>query len=151
LRLTIVNTDGSEAQATNDLPEGFLPLPAADEGNAFVGRYNYPTAADGGDPRTFVGELDEVQVVSGVEPDAWRLGKIPSLDNHPQINGISAGTKGVSFQWTGAAPNYFAVQWAQQLGDTWQTIATLPGANSFIDTNTSHLINPAGFYRIVAN
>jgi hypothetical protein len=151
LRLTIVNTDGSQAQATNDLPAGFLPLPPDDQGNAFVGRYNYPDAADGGDPRTFVGEIDEVQVVSGVEPDAWRVGKIPTLDNHPQINGITAGTNGVSLQWTGAASNYFAVQWAPQLGDTWQTIATLTSANSFVDDNPGHLIDPAGFYRIVAN
>jgi sucrose-6-phosphate hydrolase SacC (GH32 family) len=151
LRLTIVNTDGSEAQTTNNLPAGFLPLPAGDEGNAFVGRYNYPDAADGGDPRTFVGEIDEVQVISGVEPDGWRVGKIPTLDNHPQISGIAAGSNGVAFQWTGAAANYFTVQWVSQLGDPWQTIATLPSANSFIDTNPSHLANAAGFYRILAN
>ena len=42
LRLTIVNQDGSEASATNNLPAGFLPLPAADNGNLFLGRYTYP-------------------------------------------------------------------------------------------------------------
>jgi hypothetical protein len=151
LRLTIVNTDGTEKQATNNLPVGFLPLPAGDEGNAFVGRYNYPDAADGGEPRTFVGEIDEVQVISGVEPDAWRVGRIPTIDNHPQIKNVKTGPSGVSLQWTGAAANYFAVQWVPQLGSTWQTIAILPWANSFIDTNTSHLANAAAFYRILAN
>jgi hypothetical protein len=151
LCLTTVNTDGTEARGTNNLPQGFLPLPLEDDGNAFVGRYNYHDAADGGDPRTFVGEIDEVQLISGVEPDGWRIGRVPASDDHPQIQGISLGTNGVSFQWTGAAANYFAVQWARQLGDTWQTIATLPSANSFIDNNPGHLINAAGFYRIIAN
>jgi len=81
LRLTIVNQDGTEAQATNDLPSGFLPLPAGDEGNAFVGRYNYPDTADGGDPRTFLGFIDEVQATVVVVPDVWRIGKVPSVDD----------------------------------------------------------------------
>jgi hypothetical protein len=148
LRVTIANQDGSEASATNNLAAGFLPLPAEDNGNLFVGRYSYPVSAT---PETFMGFIDEVQITAGVVPDVWRIGKLPAIDNHPQINSVSSGTNGVSFQWSGAAPNYFAVQWAPQLGDTWQTIATLTSANSFIDSNSSHLINPAGFYRIVAN
>jgi hypothetical protein len=153
MRLTIVNQDGSEASATNNLPVGFLPLPAEDDGNAFVGRYNYPDAADGGNPRTFLGFLDEVQITSGVVPDTWRIGKVPSLDNFPRISGVSVGTNGVNFQWTGAATNNFVVQWAPRLAVVWQTIATLPSLNSlgaFTDTNASRLTNPASFYRILA-
>jgi hypothetical protein len=153
LRLTIVNTDGTEAQGTNNLPSGFLPLPTGDEGNAFVGRYNYPDAAEGGDPRTFLGEIDEVQVVSGVEPDSWRVGKIPTIDNHPQINAVTAGTNGVALQWTGAAVNQFTVQWVSQLGYPWLTIATIPSASalsSFLDTNASRMNGPMGFYRVLS-
>jgi hypothetical protein len=153
LRLTAVNSDGTEAQATNNLPAGFLPLPAGDEGNAFVGRYNYPDAADGGDPRTFLGEIDEVHVVSGVEPDVWRVGRIPSIDNHPEIKGVTAGTNEVSFQWTGAARSQFLVQWVAQLGSPWQTIATLPSSNgisSFIETNMARLNGTSGYYRVLS-
>ena len=153
LRLTTVNSDGTEAQGTNNLPSGFLPLPAEDDGNTLVGRYNYPDAADGGDPRTFVGEIDEVRVVAGVEPDAWRVGRITTIDNHPQINNVTAGASGVSFQWTGAAVNYFAVQWVPQLGEAWQTIATLPstdGISSYVDTSMARFGASAGFYRVLS-
>jgi fructan beta-fructosidase len=153
MRLTIANQDGSQASATNNLPAGFLPLPTGNDGNAFVGRYNYPDAADGGLPRTFLGFIDEVQVTAGVVPDTWRIGKVPSIDNYPQINGVSAGINGVSFQWTGAAANNFLVQWVPQLGAVWATIATQPSANSvasFVDTNASRLTNMAGFYRILS-
>jgi hypothetical protein len=64
-----------------------------------------------------------------------------------------AGTDGVSFQWTGAAPNNFLVQWVPELGALWQTIAAIPSANaitSFLDTNASHLTSSAGFYRILS-
>jgi fructan beta-fructosidase len=150
LRLTIVNQDGSEASATNNLPAGFLPLPAADNGNLFLGRYTYPVDQS---PRTFLGLIDEVQITAGVVPDGWRIGKIPAIDNHPQINNVMAGTDGVSFQWTGAAPNNFLVQWVPELGALWQTIAAIPSANaitSFLDTNASHLTSSAGFYRILS-
>ena len=153
LRLTTVNTDGTEAQGTNNLPPGFLPLPVENDGNAFVGRYNYHDAADGGVPRTFVGEIDEVQVISGVEPDGWRMGLIPTIDSHPQINNVTAGTNGVSFQWSGAAVNQFVVKWAAQLGNPWQTIATLSSgssANSFVDTNPARLNEASGFYRVLS-
>ncbi|MGA2248171.1 MAG: GH32 C-terminal domain-containing protein [Verrucomicrobiota bacterium] len=152
LRLTIVNQDGFEATVTNNLPAGFLPLPAGDDGNAFVGRYNYPDSADGGDPRTFLGYIDEVQITAGVAPDTWRIGKVPAIDNHPRISGVSAGPNGVSFQWTGAASNEFLVQWVAQLGAAWQTIAVLPSASgiaSYLDDNNARLKVPAGFYRVL--
>ena len=148
LRLTIANADGSQAGATNDLPAGFLPLPAVDNGNLFLGRNTYPVAVN---PETFLGFIDEVQITAGVVPDTWRIGRVPAVDNHPQINGVSAGTNGVSFQWTGAAANSFLVQWEPQLGAVWETIATLPSANaSFLDNNPSRLANATGYYRITA-
>lgn len=150
LRLTIANQDGSQASATNNLPVGFLPLPAANNGNLFLGRYTYPVNQT---PRTFLGLIDEVQITAGVTPDTWRIGKIPAIDNHPKINGASAGANGVSFQWTGAAATNFVVQWAARLGDVWQSIATFPSANSiggYRDTNPSRLAGPAGFYRVLS-
>jgi fructan beta-fructosidase len=150
LRLTIVNQDGSQASATNDLPAGFLPLPAENNGNLFIGRNSYPVSVN---PETFRGFIDEVQITAGVVPDTWRIGKIPSIDNYPQISGVSAGTNGVSFQWNGAAANNFLVQWGAQLGSAWLTIATLTsadGMNSFVDTNANRLTGPASFYRILA-
>ncbi len=118
-----------------------------------MGRFNYHDAANGGDPRTFIGEIDEVQVISGVEPDDWRVGLIPTIDNHPHINSVSSGTNGVALQWTGAAVNQFVVQWVPQLGNTWQTIATIPSASalsSFLDTNVNRINEPMGFYRILS-
>jgi hypothetical protein len=153
MRLTIVNVDGMEAEGTNELPAGFLPLPAVDEGNAFVGRYNYPDTADGGDPHTFMGFIDEVQITAGVVPDTWRIGKVTSIDDHPEIRGISVGSNGVGFGWTGAAANQFLVQWVSELGADWQTIATLPSANgiaSFLDTNVARVNGAAGFYRLLS-
>jgi hypothetical protein len=150
LRLTLANADGTQASATNNLAAGFLPLPKANNGNLFVGRYSYPVSVN---PETFRGFIDEVQITAGVVPDTWRIGKIPSIDNYPQISSVSAGTNGVSFQWNGAAVNNFLVQWVSQLGMVWQTIATIPSANaitSFVDTNTARLVNSAGFYRILS-
>ena len=150
LRLTIANQDGSQAGATNNLPARFLPLPAQDNGNLFIGRYTYPVSVN---PETFLGFIDEVQITAGVVPDTWRIGKLPTIDNHPQIQGVSVGTYGVGFQWTGAAANSFLVQWVAQLGAVWQTIATLPSANavtSFVDTNVSRVDGSTGFYRILS-
>jgi hypothetical protein len=151
MRLTIVNPDGSQASATNNLPAGFLPLPAEDNGNLFIGRNTYPVGVN---PETVLGFIDEVQITAGVVPDTWRIGRVPAIDNHPQIQGISAGTNGVSFQWNGAAANNFLVQWVAQLGNVWQTIATIPSANAlttFVDTNASRVNGSAGFYRILAH
>jgi hypothetical protein len=150
MRLTIVNQDGSQASATNNLPAGFLPLPAVDNGNLFLGRNTYPLNVN---PQTFLGFIDEVQITAGVVPDTWRIGKVPSIDNHPSIQGAAVGTNGVSFQWTGAAATNFVVQWVSQLGNVWQAIATLPSANSlggFVDTNASRVTGSAGFYRILS-
>lgn len=150
MRLTIANPDGSQACATNNLPAGFLPLPSQDNGNLFIGRYTYPLSVN---PETFLGFIDEVQITSGVVPDNWRIGRIPAVDNYPLISGVSAGTNGVSFKWNGAAATNFLVQWVPQLGDVWQTVATLPSANglsSFIDTNAGRLTGSAGFYRILS-
>jgi len=153
MRVTIANQDGSQASGTNNLPAGFLPLPTGNDGNAFVGRFNYPDAVDGGVPRTFLGFIDEVQVTAGIVPDNWRIGRIPSIDNFPLISSILVGANGVSFQWTGAAANNFLVQWVPQLGVVWQTISTMPsinGMNSFVETNASRLTNITGFYRILS-
>jgi hypothetical protein len=150
MRLTIANQDGSQADATNNLPAGFLPLPAANNGNLFLGRYTYPLNQT---PRTFLGFIDEVQITAGVVTDNWRSGKVPLIDNYPLINGVSLGTNGMSFQWTGAAATNFIVQWVAQLGDVWQGISTLPSANglgSFVDTNASRLAGSTGFYRILS-
>jgi sucrose-6-phosphate hydrolase SacC (GH32 family) len=150
MRLTIANQDGSQASATNNLPTGFLPLPASNNGNLFLGRCTYPVSVN---PATFRGFLDEVQITAGVVPDTWRIGRVPSIDNYPQISSVSAGTNGVSFQWTGAAVNNFLVQWVAQLGNAWLTIATIPSVNavaSFVDTNASRVNGSAGFYRILS-
>ena len=88
MRLTIANQDGSQASATNNLPAGFLPLPAEDNGNLFLGAIHYPVSVN---PETFLGFMDEVQITAGVVPDTWRIGKVPSIDNYPQISGVSAG------------------------------------------------------------
>jgi fructan beta-fructosidase len=149
LRLTTVNHDSSQVGVTNNLPAGFLPLPAVDNGNLFLGRYTYPVSQS---PQTFLGWIDEVQITAGGLPDSWRIGKIPSIDNHPQIQGATVGTNGVSFQWTGAAATNFVVQWVSRLGDAWQSIAMFPSAGSgggYIDTNTSRLNGSAGFYRLL--
>jgi hypothetical protein len=149
LRLTIVNQDSSQASATNNLPAGFLPFPAVDNGNLFLGRNTYPASAK---PATFLGLLDEVQITAGVVPDTGRIGRVPAIDNHPRISGFSLGTNGLNFQWTGAAATNFVVQWVSRLGDMWQNIATFPSASSagsYVDTNPSRLNGSAGFYRIL--
>jgi len=150
LRLTVVNQDGSESGATNDLPAGFLPLPTQNDGNLFIGRYSYPL---GPDARTFLGFIDEVQITSGAGLDTWRVGKIPSIDDHFKIKYFFPETNGQSLQWSGAAATNFIVQWVPKLGAAWQSIATLPSvssAGSFLDTNLARLTNPAGFYRILS-
>jgi fructan beta-fructosidase len=150
LRLTLVNPDGSQASATNNLPSGFLPLRVEDNGNLFLGRNTYPASVN---PETFLGFMDEVQITAGVVPDRLRIGRIPAIDNHPQIAGVSAGTNGLSFQWAGAAATDFLVQWVARLGGVWQTVAMLPTANviaSYTETNSARLMNSAGFYRVIA-
>jgi hypothetical protein len=150
MRLTIANQDGSQASATNNLSAGFLPLPTANNGNLFLGRYTYSVSQT---PRTFLGFVDEVQITSGVVSDSARVGKIPANDNYPKITGALRGTNNVRFQWTGAAATNFIVEWVGQLGNVWQAIATMPSANSlrtFVDANTNRLNGATGFYRIAS-
>jgi len=149
LRLTIVNQDATEATVTNFLSAGFGPLPAGNDGNLFLGRNTYSHAQD---PRTFLGLIDEVQLTAGVVSDSGRLGKVPSIDNHPRISGILLDTNGVRLQWNGAASNNFIVQWVARLGEAWQNIAAFSSASSlrtFTDTNSIRLAGAAGFYRIL--
>ncbi len=150
LRLTLVNPDGSQASATNNLPAGFVPLPATDNGNLFVGRNTYPVAAN---PETFLGLIDEVQLTAGVVSDTGRIGRVPAVDSHPRISCVSVGTNGFNFQWNGAAVNSFLVQSTPELGVAWQTIATLPSAGSqkfYADSNVNQMIGTTRFYRIVS-
>jgi hypothetical protein len=149
LRLTVAKADGTQASATNNLPAAFLPLPDANNGNLFLGRNTYPVSAN---PETFLGFIDEVQITAGLVADTARIGRVPAIDNHSRISGVSAAGTSVSFQWTGAAANNFLVQWVARLGAAWQTIATLPSAggfSSFMDTNAARLTNATGFYRVV--
>jgi len=68
----------------------------------------------------------------------------------PSIRAVGQVANGISFQWSGTAPNDFLVQWAAHLGDAWQTIATVSGGDSsFIDTNADRLNGGTGFYRVV--
>jgi len=110
LRITIANADGSLVSATNNLPAGFLPLPATDNGNLFLGRNTYPVAAN---PQTFRGFIDEVQITAGVVPDAWRIGNTVLVANLPVIapgNPVYGGTTvTLSETPTGRAPFFF--QW----------------------------------------
>jgi hypothetical protein len=148
LRLSIVNLDGTESSITNSLPAGFLPLPATDIGNMFLGRYTYPVSQT---PRTFRGLIDEVRITAGVVTDGNCIGRITSTDNQLLIKDVMAGTDNVSFGWIGATSNHFLVQWVSQLGNVWQTIATMPGDgefNRFTDINPARLTSPMGFYRI---
>ncbi|MGA2248631.1 MAG: hypothetical protein ABSH48_27055 [Verrucomicrobiota bacterium] len=150
LRLTIANPDGSQASATNHLQAGFLPLPATDNGNLFLGRNTYPVNVA---PETFLGLIDEVQITAGVVPDTWRIGCVPAIDNHPLISRVSFGTNGFSFRWNGAAMNNFLVQWTPELGMAWQTIAILPSAASqgfYTDSDFSGTAARSRFYRIVS-
>ena len=149
IRLTVANQDGSQASATNNLAAGFLPLPAEDNGNLFLGRNTYSESSN---PETFLGFIDEVQITAGVVPDTWRVGALPLTDRKSQIENVSAGTNGVSSQWTGAAAHNFLVQWVPQLGVEWQTIAILPSScsvASYLDTDASRLNASTGFYRVV--
>jgi fructan beta-fructosidase len=150
LRLTIVNTNGSEAAAVTNLPAGFGPLAAGNDGNLFLGRFKYPVAQE---HRTFLGLIDETQITAGVVSNSWRLGIIPSVDTPApiQITSVTSTESSLSLQWTSVVGQGYEVQWASQLGSVWQPIGTLLAAgtpSSFTDTNLARLSLPAGFYRI---
>ncbi len=122
LRITIANADGPLVSATNNLPAGFLPLPATDNGNLFLGRNTYPVAVN---PQTFRGFIDEVQITAGVVPDMWRIGNTVLVANPPVAvpgNPVYGGTTvTLSETPTGRAPFFF--QW-QVNG------VTIPGATN---------------------
>ena len=148
LRLTVVNTNLSEATAAAELPVGFGSLPGGNDGNLFLGRFKYPIAQD---HRTFLGLIDEVQITAGVVSNSWRLGKVPSIDNPVQITEVTNTGTGAGMCWTSGLAQTYDVQWVSQLGNIWQTIATVSSAGlltGFTDTNASRLIQSAGFYRI---
>jgi hypothetical protein len=103
ITLTVVNSNGSDASATAALPTGFSPLPQGDDGNMFIGRNTYADAADGGDPRTFIGLSDEVQVSSGlVTPSTGQLGYVPTVVT-PHITSIAVSGGIVTIKFTGGA------------------------------------------------
>jgi hypothetical protein len=150
LRLTLVNTNGSEITAVTNLPASFGALASGNDGNLFLGRFKYPIAQD---HRTFLGLIDEVQITAGVVSNSWRLGKIASIDTPApiQITGVTNTGTSIWLQWASIAGQSYEVQWVSQLGNVWQTIATVlaaGGSNSFTDTNLTRLTQPAGFYRI---
>lgn len=151
LRLTLVNTNGSEATAVAHLPASFGPLAGGNDGNLFLGRFKYPIAQE---HRTFLGLIDEVQITAGVVSNSWRLGTIPSMDTPTpiQITAVTNTGTNVWLQWTSVAGPSYEVQWVGQLGSAWQTIATVPSSGlttSFTDTNSARLSQPSGFYRIL--
>jgi sucrose-6-phosphate hydrolase SacC (GH32 family) len=150
LRLTLVNTNGSETTAVTNLPAGFGPLASGNDGNLFLGRFKYPITQE---HRTFLGLIDEVQITAGVVSNLWRLGKIASIDTPApiQITGVTNTGTGIWLQWVSIAGQGYEVQWAGQVGNVWQTIITVLAAgtsSSFTDTNLARLSLPAGFYRI---
>jgi fructan beta-fructosidase len=148
LRLTVVNTNFSETTAVTELPAGFGSLPGGNDGNLFLGRFKYPIAQD---HRTFLGLIDEVQITAGVVPNSWRLGNVPSINNPVQITAVMNTGTGVGMCWTSGIAQTYDVQWVNQLGSIWQTIATVSSAgllSGFTDTNTSRLGQSEGFYRI---
>lgn len=149
MRLTIVNTNGVETTAVTEVSAGFGALAASNDGNLFLGRFKYPIAQE---HRTFLGLIDEVQITAGVVSNSWRLGKIPAADNAVQFTTVTNTNGSVSMHWTSGFAQSYEVQWVAQLGNVWQTIATVPSAGlatSFKDTNLVRLAQPSGFYRIL--
>ena len=100
ITLTLVNTNGTSSTSTTALPAGFSPLPAGNDGNMFIGRNTYPVS---GDPRTFLGLIDEVQISSGlVTSGTGQLGYVPAIVTpHSTSISVSGGT--VTIKFTGSA------------------------------------------------
>jgi hypothetical protein len=99
ISLTVVNTSAAASTALTALPAGYSPLFAANTGNMFIGRYNYPQSAD---PRNFHGLIDEVQVTSGlVSPATGQLGFVPA-PVAPVFTSISVSAGTVSIKFTGS-------------------------------------------------
>jgi hypothetical protein len=91
LTLTIVNEDGSFDVARTIISSAFDGLPSGGDGNMLIGRENYSLGGGGdGNPRTFRGLIDEVQITNGVIAPAELLGMLPSLadfDGNGEVNG----------------------------------------------------------------
>jgi hypothetical protein len=101
ISLSVANVDGTGTNATFALPPGYSPLPAKVTGNLFVGRYRYPVTDDS---RTFIGEIDEVQLSSGlITPGSGQLGYLPGAVVAPVITGISVSGGTVTIKFTGSA------------------------------------------------
>jgi fructan beta-fructosidase len=148
LRLTLVNTNLAEATAVTELPAAFGSLPGGNDGNLFLGRFRYPIVQD---HRTFLGLIDEAQITAGVVSNSWRLGKVPSIDNPVRITSVTNSGSSFAFQWTSAFGQTYAVQWVGELGNPWQTIATVPSAGAttgHTDTDPARVGQVAGFYRV---
>jgi hypothetical protein len=99
ISLAVANQNGSGTNATVTLPTGYSPLPAAVEGNLFVGRYRYTWTEDN---RNFIGAIDEVQISSGlVTPGSGQLGKLPGTVTVPIITSIQVNGSTVTINFNG--------------------------------------------------
>jgi hypothetical protein len=147
ITLQVANSDATSSSATEALPVGYSPLPSRFEGNSFVGRYRYPWTDDN---RNFMGEIDEVQVSSGlVTPSAGQLGYLPGA---PTITGIIVSGGAVTIEFAGnpsAAASSYAVVGSPTVAGTYSaqtaTVVSL-GAGNFQATLTPS--SSTEFYRI---
>ena len=72
LVLSIANEDGSFDTVTVPVAGSFQGLPSGGDGNLIIGRNTF---ANGGDARTFLGLIDEVQLTDGLVYAMNRLGR----------------------------------------------------------------------------
>lgn len=129
--LTVANSDGSGTNATTALPSGFSPLFSQNTGNMFIGRYNYgwnPTGQEGNppdQPRNFTGEIDEVQVSSGlVTASSGQLGSVPVVV--PKITSISVSNGTVTIKFTGSPSDpasAFTLQGSSTVNGTYSALS----------------------------
>ena len=120
MRLTIVNQDGSQATTTTNLPAGFLPLPAVDNGAMYVGRYYYTVTSLTPPPGTFLGFMDDVQVTEGVVTPTRRIGKVATMAPTVPVNvtsiAVVSGNVQINFTaGTDDTPASFVVQTSTSL------------------------------------
>ncbi|HWD18557.1 MAG TPA: LamG-like jellyroll fold domain-containing protein [Verrucomicrobiae bacterium] len=100
--LTVVDQNAVAHIADVTLPAGFGPLPSGNNGNAFIGRFNYAFNPPNDDPRTFLGMIDEIQISSGlVTPATGQLGLVPTTVT-PHITGITVSGGNVTVTFTGS-------------------------------------------------
>ena len=152
MTLTVANTDGTANTATTALPAGFSPLFPANTGNMFIGRYNYGWNPPVDDPRNFTGEIDEVQVSSGlVTPSTGQLGYIPAVVV-PHITSISVSGGIVTIKFTGSASDpasAFTLVGSSTVNGTYSALAstiTSLGSGNFQATIATS--GSTEFYRI---